>query len=153
MTEQIDIYDRRYEGGLPPPWYRPPPHVTEGPSRAASSIIGGLLIDNDEGRRWFKAHFDKELASDHCQDLSIAVALDRLIKELNINAFACSCAPRRLESAVFDFIIVTYIENGHFIHNGPETYDEVCDDRKPIPGRAEEELKEELSVKLRVYHV
>ena len=127
-------------GILPPPWYRPPPGVMKGPTRSQDSIIFGLLIDNDDGRAWFKKTFHHELLSDHSQDLGIVLQLDDLVTEKDM-AFGCCPAPRRLE-LVSDALVITQIERGPFIHDGPETYDEVLqEDRRPIPGLKEEKVK------------
>jgi len=49
--------------------------------------------------------------------------------------------PRRLESGICDFIIITQIHYGPFTIDGPDRYEEVLqEDRKPIPGVKEEEL-------------
>jgi hypothetical protein len=49
--------------------------------------------------------------------------------------------PRRLE-LVSDYLVITQIERGPFIHDGPETYDEVLqEDRRPVPGLKEEKVK------------
>ena len=39
-------------------------------------------------------------------------------------AFGCSPVQRRLELEL-DFLVITQIERGPFIHDDPETYDEV----------------------------
>ncbi|KAG6843694.1 hypothetical protein H0H87_001558, partial [Tephrocybe sp. NHM501043] len=147
MSSNIDIHDRGTDP-LPPPWYRPRPGVTEGPKRLATSIIGGLLIDNDEGRRWFNEKSNVELASNHSQDINVNLKLiDAMAQEgIPLN---CVTAPRRLESAVSDFLIITHIQRGRFVHSGPEAYDEVYDeDKKPIPGVNEDEIKAALFDKL-----
>ena len=127
-------------GILPPPYYRPSPSVTKGPKRIARSIVFGLLIDNEDGRAWFKKTYDYELKSNHSEDLGIPLQLDDLVIEKDM-AFGCCPAPRRLE-LVDDYLVITQIERGPFIHDGPETYDEVIqEDRKPIPGLKEEKVK------------
>lgn len=56
-------------------------------------------------------------------------------------AFGCCPAPRRLE-LVDDYLVITQIERGPFIHDGPETYDEVLqEDRRAVPGLKEEKVK------------
>jgi hypothetical protein len=112
----------------------------KGPTRILDSIIFGLLIDNEEGRAWFKRKYEYELKKDHSEDLSIAMQLDDLVIENDI-AFGCCPAPRRLET-VSDVLVITQIERGPFIHDGPEAYEEVLqEDRKPIPGVKEEKVK------------
>jgi len=51
----------------------------KGPTCVHDYIIGGLLIENEEGRRWFKETYDYELASDHSdsEDLNIATRLKK----------------------------------------------------------------------------
>jgi len=57
-------------------------------------------------------------------------------------AFGCCAAPRRQESAVSDFLVITQIQHGPFLHDGPEAYEEVLqEDRRPIPGVRDEEVK------------
>jgi hypothetical protein len=68
---KFNIHVNPYPEILPPPWYRPPPGVTKGPTRIEDSIIFGLLIDYEEGRAWFKKTYDYELRSDHSEDLGI----------------------------------------------------------------------------------
>ena len=104
------------------------------------AIVFGLLIDNEEGRTWFKKTYDYELRSDHKQDLSIPIHLGDLVKEKDM-AFGCCFAPRRLE-LVSDVLIITQIERGPFTHDGPQAYDEVLqENRRPIPGQKEEKVK------------
>jgi hypothetical protein len=136
--------DEAAKGGLPPPWYRPPPEVTRGPTRTRASIIFGPLISNDEGRRWFKDEYDYELASHHRQDYTVPYRLRELFQQKGI-AFGCIMAPRRL-GGVNDFLVITQILEGPFIHDGPYGYEEVFEeDRKPIPGVLEEEVKAQLT--------
>ncbi|KAG6852898.1 hypothetical protein C0991_008295, partial [Blastosporella zonata] len=143
-TKPLDIHDRLYSGGLPPPWYRPPPDVVKGPLRTHLSIIAGLVISNDEGRRWFKDFYDYELPR-HSLDGNIPIRLQPLLCEKILDVYDCCMAPRRLESEICDFLVITFIQRGPFVHNGPEAYEEVYDeDRKPIPGAKEEEIKERL---------
>ena len=124
----------------PPPWYRAPPGITKGPERTQASIIFGLLVNNEEGRAWFKKTYDYELRSDHKQDLSIPIHLGDVVKEKGM-AIGCCFAPRRLE-LVSDVLVITQIERGPFTHDGPQAYDEVLqEDRRPIPGQKEEKVK------------
>ena len=127
---------------LPRPWYRPPPGVTKGQPRRLDSIIAGPLFSNDEGRRWFKDTYNNyELAKNHSQDLNICTRLEDLVVEKGI-AFGCAAAPRRFESGICDFIIITQIHHGPFTNDGPECYEEVLQEEiKPIPGVKEEEVK------------
>jgi hypothetical protein len=140
----VNIYENpNPKGVLPPPWYRAPPGVTKGPTRTRSSIIAGLLIANDEGRRWFKESYNYELPDHHRQDVNIPIRLRKLLEEKGI-ALGCCTAPRRLESAVSDCLVITQILQDPFVHDGPEAYEEVLqEDRKPIPG-VKEEVKGQL---------
>jgi len=145
---EFDIHVNPHPGTLPPPWYRPPPDVMKGPTRSADSIVFGLLIDNEAAREWFKNAYKYELRSDHSEDLSITIQLKKLVIEKGI-AFGCCAAPRRLESLVSDFLVITQIEHGPFIHDGPETYEEVLEEhRRPIPGAKEEGVKARLHKEL-----
>ena len=109
-------------GTVPPPYYRPHPSITKGPKRISRSIVFGLLIDNEDGREWFKKTFGFELNPNRTQDLGVPYKLDKLIKEKDM-AFGCCSAQRRLE-LIDDYIVITQIDRGPFIHDGPETYDE-----------------------------
>ncbi|KAF5378132.1 hypothetical protein D9615_007570 [Tricholomella constricta] len=142
----IDIFHNPHpEGVLPPPFYRPPSSVVTGRRRTRSCIIGGLLIDNDEGRRWFKDTYNIELADHHREDMNVRLRLIPLLKEKNIDAYSCHTAPRRLEGVVCDWLIVTHIQLGPFVHSGPDYYEEVYDeDVKPVPGVKEEKVKAQL---------
>ncbi|KAG6827604.1 hypothetical protein H0H92_011143 [Tricholoma furcatifolium] len=145
----IDIHDRG-AGALPVPCYRPAPGDTKGLRRTRASIIGGLLIDNDEGRRWFKEKYDVELA-DHRyngRDINVNLRIRRLLEEEGIDAYHICTAPRRFES-VCGFLIITHIERGPFIREGPEAYEEVYDEvLKPVPGLKEEQVRADLLLKL-----
>ena len=104
------------------------------------SIIFDLLIDNEDGRAWFKKACNYELPCNHKQDLNIPFRLNHIVIEKNM-AFGCCPAPRRLE-LVSDCLVITQIERGPFIHDGPESYDEVLqEDRRPIPGVKEKKVK------------
>jgi len=49
--------------------------------------------------------------------------------------------------AVCDFLVITQILQGPFIYDGPYGYEEVLEeDRRPIPGVLEEEVKAQLVV-------
>ena len=125
---------------LPPPNYRPHPSITKGPKRRSRSIVFGFLINYDDGRAWVKKTYGFELNSDHSQDLGIPLKLNILVKEKDMG-FGCCPAPRRLE-LVSDCLIITQINRGPFIHDGPETYDEVLEeDLRPVPGVKEEQVK------------
>ena len=103
-------------------------------------IIFGILFNNEDGRTWFKEAYNFQLPSDHKRDLSVPIQLDGLLKKEGI-AFGCCTAPRRLE-LVSDFLVITQIECGSFIHDGPETYNEVVqEDLRPVPGVKDEEVK------------
>ena len=126
---------------LSPPYYH---HLLlalqREPKRIARSIVFGLLIDNEDGRAWFKKTYDYEFKSNHIEDLGISLQLDDLVIEKDM-AFGCCPAPRRLE-LVDDYLVITQIERGPFIHDGPKTYDEdLQEDTKPIPGLKEEKVK------------
>jgi hypothetical protein len=71
----------------------------------------------------------------------------RLRKLLDAKEIALDCcsAPRRLESVVNDVLVITQIVQGPFVLDGPESYEEVYqEDRKPIPGVMEDEIKVQL---------
>jgi hypothetical protein len=124
------------------PLYRPPPGVTKGRTRTGDSIIFGLLITYEVARKWLEDRFELNLASDHSEDINIPYQLNKLVLDNGI-AFGCCTAPRRLDSLVSDILVITQIDpRGPFVHDGPDAYDEVLqEDRKPIPGVKEEEVK------------
>jgi len=133
-----NIHVNPHPGTLPPPNYRPPPGVTKGRPRMQDFIISGPLIDNETGRRWFQQTYQYELSSDHCEDLNIPMRLKELVTDEGI-AFGCCAAPRRLDSSVCDFLVITEIQFGPFVNNGPDYYEEVLqEDLRPIPGVKEE---------------
>ncbi|KAG6855275.1 hypothetical protein H0H87_005617, partial [Tephrocybe sp. NHM501043] len=108
--------------------------ITKGPKHLATSIISGLLIDNDEGYRWFKEKFNAKLTSDHSEHINVNLQLINTMAQKDI-PLNCVTAPCRLESAVSNFLTITHVQTGCFVHNVPEAYDEVYDeDKKPIPG-------------------
>ncbi|KAG6847520.1 hypothetical protein H0H93_007603, partial [Arthromyces matolae] len=143
-TQPLDIYHRP-PGPLPPPGYRPPPGVVKGPLRTRLSIIGGLLISNDEGRRWFNDTYTYKLPPRHSVDRTVNMRLEPLLFEKDLDVYGICTAPRRLESEISDFLVITFVQHGPFTHDGPEAYEEVYDEnRKPIPGVKEEKIKEQL---------
>lgn len=141
MSESgLSIHERGSDVGLPHPCYRPPPGVMKGPTRMSDSIVFGFLIDNEDGRAWFNKSFKLQLPSNHQLDLNIPFRLNELVIKKDM-AFGCCSASRRLE-VVSDCLIITQIIRGPFIHDGPETYDEVVqEDLRPIPGLKEEKVK------------
>lgn len=133
---------------LPPPWHLPPPNATRGSKRARACIIGGFLVDHDEGHRRFKAFYNYDLPDHHRQDLNIPIRLEKLVLEQGI-ALGCTFAPSRLESHLPDFLAITQVIRGPFIHDGPEMSEEVYDvERQPIEGVKETEVKEHLKESL-----
>ena len=144
-STSLNIYENPHpKGALPPPWYRPAPDITKGPTRTRACIVAGLLITNDEGRRWFKEKYDYPLPDHHRQDMNITMRLKALLEEKGI-ALGCRTAPRRLESLVADFLVITQIIKGPFVHDGPQSYEEVYqEDRKPISGVTEENIRTRL---------
>lgn len=93
-------------------------------------------------RRWLEDRFKLELATDHSEDINIPYQLNKLVLDNGI-ALGCCTAPRRLDPLVSDILVITQIDlRGPFVHDGPDAYDEVLqEDRKPIPGVKEEEVK------------
>ncbi|KAG6825079.1 hypothetical protein H0H92_004760 [Tricholoma furcatifolium] len=137
-----DIHERG-DGALPPPWYRPPADVTKGPMRTRTSIIAGLVIRNDEARRWYYENYKVQLSNN--RDVNVIVKLRRLLSEKGIDAYDISFAPRRMDPYVSDFLIITQIDARLFTHDGPEGYEEVYDeDRKPIKGVRESNVEAQL---------
>lgn len=132
----------------------PVPDDKKGTLRQRSCIIGGLLIENDEGRRWFKDTFGHELASDHTEDISVMVALWRKLDPdgmdtptvcLVSQCHGCHSNGHNAQCFVFDFLVITYIEPGPFWHDGVNDCDFVLDEQlKPCPGVKETEVKQQL---------
>ncbi|EKM78311.1 hypothetical protein AGABI1DRAFT_114623 [Agaricus bisporus var. burnettii JB137-S8] len=126
----------------------------KGTLRQKSCIIGGLFIENNEGRRWFKDTFGHELASNHSEDVSILMALMKDLEPHGIDARGVSfVAPWpdfhtkdvSLECSTFDFLVITYVERGPFLYDGPNGCEFVLDEqRKPLPGVKEAHVKEQL---------
>lgn len=138
---ELNIHVNPHPKSLPPPYYRPAPGVTQGHPRKQDFIISGPLIDNEEGRRWFRTCFQYELSSDHLEDLNIPTRLKKLIIDEGI-AFGCCAAPRRLDPCVCDFLVITDIQFGPFVNDGPDNYEEVLqEDLRPTPGVKDEEAK------------
>ncbi|KDR77197.1 hypothetical protein GALMADRAFT_246481 [Galerina marginata CBS 339.88] len=77
------------------------------------------------------------------KDINIPVRLEKLFLEQGI-ALGCSFAPRRLVSHLSDFLVVTQVIRGPFVHDGPEMYEVYDVDRRPIEGVKETEVKEHL---------
>ena len=65
---------------------------------------------------------------------------------------AAPSPPRRLESQLSDFLVITQVIRGPFVHDGPEMYEEVYDvEQQPIEGVKEMEVKEHLKKNLGEY--
>lgn len=124
------------------PWYRPPPGVTKGTPRMFGSINAGLIISNDEGRRWFKEKYGRDLLDDHRADLNVPLRLAGILRENGI-AQGCIFAPRRSDPFISDFLVITQHFVGRWMNDGPDNYDEVLDeDVKPKETVVEERVKE-----------
>ena len=104
----------------------PSPNVTRGPKRAQARIIGGLLVDHDDGHRWLKAFYNYDLPNHHRQDFNILIHLEKLFLEQGI-ALGCSFALRHLESQFSDFLVITQVIRWPFVQDGPEMHEEVYD--------------------------
>jgi hypothetical protein len=133
---------------LPLPWYRPPPGVTKGRPRLRNCIRAGLIISNEEGRRWFEQQYGARLDDDHSQDCNIPLRLNRILQESGI-AVGCSFAPRRHEAGVSDFLVITQTQYGRWMNDGPENYEEVFqEEMKPHPSALEDKAKYRLENEL-----
>jgi len=136
---------------IPRPWYRPPPGVTNGRPRLPNCIKAGLIISNEEGRRWFEQQYGARLADHHRQDSNIPLRLNRILQEGGI-AVGCSFAPRRHESGVSDFVVITQTQYGRWMNDGPENYEEVFqEEMKPHPSALEDKAKYRLENELGVW--
>lgn len=130
------------DGSLPP-WYRPPPGEDTGSRAVWNTIIAGLIVSNEEGRRWFSEKFGIELADHGRQDANITLRLRPIFREKQI-PYQCRWVPRRLDTRD-DIMIITQCLQGQWEHIGPINYSEVTEeDRKPIEGQAEQELRKRL---------
>ncbi|KXN84935.1 hypothetical protein AN958_11918 [Leucoagaricus sp. SymC.cos] len=155
MTEQgkqsntDDIYPNpAAPDAIPPPWYRPPSGVTKGRPHLRNCIKAGLIISNEEGRRWFEQRFGVRLADHHRQDCNVPLRLNGLVQEAGI-AVGCSFAPRRQESGVSDFLVITQTQYGQWMNDGPDNYEEVFQEElKPHPSVHEDKVKDRLENEL-----
>jgi hypothetical protein len=65
----------------------------KGPTRTRASIIGGLLISNDEGHRWFKDDtYNYELPDNRRQDINVTIRLGTLLEGEKDIALGCCTA-------------------------------------------------------------
>ncbi|KAG6825900.1 hypothetical protein H0H92_001931 [Tricholoma furcatifolium] len=112
-----------------------------------SSIIAGLVFHENEGSRWISENFNVQLAG-YVLGANIRLKLQPLLSKEGIDAYGICRAPRRLESDVSDFLIVTQIDSLPFTHNGHKANEEVDDEAlKPIKGVKEDNVKAQLLAK------
>lgn len=62
------------------PSNQPLTDVPKGQPRLRRSIAAGLVISNDEGRRWFKDKFGTELPESHALDFNVPLQLEEMMK-------------------------------------------------------------------------
>jgi hypothetical protein len=111
-------------------------------------INAGLIISNEEGRCWFERKYEIKLAEHHRQDSNIPLCLNRIIQDAGIT-IGCCFAPRRNESAVSDFLVITQMQRGEWMNDGPENYEEVFNKEwQQHPSTCEEEAKQWLEKEL-----
>ncbi|KAF8875876.1 hypothetical protein CPB84DRAFT_438957 [Gymnopilus junonius] len=123
------------------PWYRPPPDVSKGIPRLRGTINAGLLVSNEEGRRWFKQKYGIELADHHRQDMNVPLRLSNILRDEGM-ALGCIFAPRRSDPFVSDFLVITQCLSGCWRNDGPDNYEEVLmEDVKPMETAHEERIK------------
>ncbi|KAJ7206307.1 hypothetical protein GGX14DRAFT_643330, partial [Mycena pura] len=105
--------------------------VTPSNSRRTNyRMVGGILIPNEEGIRWFEQTYGRELSKDHSADASVRVELERVLTEVVEGVpFGVEYAPRR-DAAWCDFLAVTQSESGVWEHSNPDGVNEVS-----LPGQ------------------
>lgn len=80
----------------------------------------------------------------HRQNSNIPLRLNTLVREAGI-AIGCCFAPRRHESSVSDFLVITQMQRGEWINDGPDNYEEVYqEDLKCHSSAIEDEAKQRL---------
>ncbi|KAJ7068857.1 hypothetical protein B0H15DRAFT_141737 [Mycena belliarum] len=113
-------------------------HPSDPPIRVNHHMVGGILIPNAEGVRWYKDTYGVELSKDHRMDGSVRMQLERILtREYNL-PFGVDYAPRR------DFLATTQVEDGVWVHNNPKYVDDVLVPEHQMKGDSprEEEMRE-----------
>lgn len=110
---------------------RSPPHISR-------TINAGLLVSNEERRRWFKQKCGIELGDR--EDLNVPLRLSQIVRD-NGMALGCIFAPR------LDFLVIAQCLSGCWRHDGPDE-EVLTEDVKPIETVHEERIKEWLGKEL-----
>ncbi|KAJ7106778.1 hypothetical protein C8R44DRAFT_745232 [Mycena epipterygia] len=105
-----------------------PSHTFTLPASAARrtnyQMVGGILIPNEEGVRWFEEMYGRELRKDHSADASVRMELERILTEVEGEPLGVEYAPRR-DAPWYDFLATTQLEKGIWAHDNPDGMDEV----------------------------
>ncbi|KAJ7500988.1 hypothetical protein B0H11DRAFT_2275351 [Mycena galericulata] len=76
------------------PSHNPPPSAGSA-RRTNYQMVGGILILNEEGVRWFEKTYGRELRKDHREDASVRMELERILTEVEGEPFGVEYVPRR----------------------------------------------------------
>ncbi|KAJ7741277.1 hypothetical protein B0H16DRAFT_1464473 [Mycena metata] len=111
--------------------------------RFSYKMIGGILISNEDGVRWFEKTYGTELRKDHSADASVRVELERILTEEKGQPFGVEYAPRR-GAPWYDFLATTQVEKGVWEHYEPRGTDEVLLPEHQMKGDSarEEQMRE-----------
>ncbi|KAJ7065241.1 hypothetical protein C8F01DRAFT_736354 [Mycena amicta] len=106
-----------------------PPESKAAASRRKSTrtnyqMVGGILIPNEEGVRWFEETYGRQLPKDHRADATVRVELERILTEVEGEPFGVEYATRR-DAPWYDFLAATQLEQGVWEHDDPDGFDEV----------------------------
>ncbi|KAJ6553850.1 hypothetical protein B0H10DRAFT_1968129 [Mycena sp. CBHHK59/15] len=108
------------------PSHNSPPSTAR---RTSYQMVGGILISNEEGVRWFEQTYGRELPKDHRTDASVRMELERILTEVEGEPLGVEYAPRR-DTPWYDFLAATQLERGIWEHGNPDGIDEVS-----LPGQ------------------
>ncbi|KAJ7470245.1 hypothetical protein B0H11DRAFT_2196505 [Mycena galericulata] len=106
--------------------------------RTNYQMVGGILIPNEEGVRWFEKTYGRELRKDHRQDASVRMELERILTEVEGEPFGVEYVPRR-DAPWYDFLAATQWEKGIWEHDNTDYIDEVLQPEQQMKGHSARE--------------
>ncbi|KAJ7767906.1 hypothetical protein DFH07DRAFT_769427 [Mycena maculata] len=109
------------EGKDAAPSHNMPPTAAR---RTSYQMVGGIVIPNEEGVRWFEQTYGRELPKDHCADASVRMELERILTEVEGEPLGVEYAPRR-DAPWYDFLAAMQLARGMWEHGNPAGVDEV----------------------------
>ncbi|KAF8161307.1 hypothetical protein B0H34DRAFT_700383 [Crassisporium funariophilum] len=118
------------------PWYGPPTD-SNGTPCVSGTINAGLLVSNEEGRRWFKQKYGIELADHHRQDFNVPLRLGQILRD-NDMALGCTLVSRRSDT-FRDFLVITQCLRDCWRNYGSFISNEVCLEDVQLMEEAHEE--------------